>query len=278
MPATRQAFAVEGQYARELRAIRSSIGLAIAQLTLTLDQDNLAAAIEEFAPTAAALVAAGQLQAQEAAVSFVAGYLEAEGVAAPAPQPIDTTITGTNSAGSPLQSVIGRSLANGVFTMLRSGHTPDEAVRTAAQAVARLAASEVTVAADREVAHQGQGDDRISGWLWVLTGSENCAACLSRGDGRIRSMDEPFPRHPGCDCVRSVRLTDDPRTVEHPTGTQLFRAMSPEQQVRQFHTAGEEKAELVRSGQLSLTDLVTVERHSNWRSIVTEKPLVEVAP
>lgn len=276
MPRTAAALQAERAYAAALADIRRRISAEVARLTVELDIDDIAAAIAAFAPLAARLIASGQVEAQQAAAGFVADYLEAEGVRA-RQRSIATDVAGSNEEGEPLTRLVGGSLASGILGMLRRGHLTSEALRFAAHAVSRLASAEVAAAADREIEHQATDSRRVEGWLWVLTGGENCAACLSRADGRLRSMDEPFPRHPHCDCIRSIRLSGDPQTLEHPTGEELFAAMTPEQQARQFRTAGEEKAELVRSGQLKLADLVAVERHANWRAIVTERSLAEVA-
>lgn len=277
MPGTIAAMAAERDYAASLEVIRRRISQQLSRLTIDLDADDLVAAIEAFVPVAARLVASGQLEAQQAAAGFVASFLEAEGEAA-ARRTVAAEVAGVNSDDVPLVRLLRASLGNGVFNMLRSGHSASEAVRYAAHAVSRLADAEVAAAADREVAHQGEDDRKVEGWMWVLTGGENCAACLARADGRLRSMDEPFPRHPHCDCIRSIRLTNDPQTLEHPTGEELFNQMSPERQARQFRTAGAEKAEMVRNGTLTLAEMVEVERHSGWRTIVTEKPLADVTP
>lgn len=277
MPRTREALQAENAYATALRAIRRGIAQQLARLTIALDTEDIAAAIEEFAPTAARMIAGGQVEAQQAAAAFVSEFLASEGEET-GTRRIASDIAGTNAEGRPLTSLVGGSLATGVFTMLRSGHAPDEALGHAAFAVARLAGAEITSAADREVAHQGETTSSVTGWIRVVTGRENCAGCLADASTDVHSFDEPMLRHPGCDCTRSVRLSDDPGTVERPTGEELFAAMTPEQQAAQFRTAGEEKAQLVRSGEVSLADLLKVERHAGWADAVVERPLAEVSP
>lgn len=223
-------------------------------------------------------VTAGQVEAQQAAALFVSAYIAQE-ADRPATLPsIAGDTAGRTATGIPLDRVLASSLGGGLFALLRSGSSAPVAIGAAARAAAILAESEVAAAADREIANQARPEIGVQGWTWSLTGLENCAACLSRADGVVRPMDESMARHPGCDCVRSVRMLDDPRLVEHPTGEALFRRLSPKRQEQTFRTAGKEKAELVRSGQITLADLVKVERHTSWRTIVTERSLSEVLP
>ena len=59
-----------------------------------------------------------------------------------------------------------------------------------------------------------------------------------------------------------------------PTGNQLFERMTPEEQNEQF---GKRKADALRSGRISLTDLVGTSAMITEDDYLTEKPLSEAA-
>lgn len=277
MPRTRAALVAEAAYRQALDAIVVEIGRQVAGVAGRVDQSRLAAEIERMLPTVASLVAAGQQQAQVAASQFLAAFLAAETSSSPRPLAIGAEVAGRNSEGAPLASLIAASFGRSVFGQLTAGRPVADAIAGATAGLVRMATGEVVAAADTELQRQGERRRGVAGWTWVPVGL-TCGACLSYGDGAVRPWSERPPRHPRCNCIVSVAMSDDPATIRRPTGEELFRAATPAQQVAMFRTAGEQKAELVRSGRVTLRELMKLEAHGSWRDTLTERPLADVAP
>ena len=277
MPRSRDALRAEAEYRAAVSAITVEIGRMLALGTVEIDETNLSAQINAFVPEAARLVAAGQQRAQAAASQFLARFLSAETGTTTRPLAIGVETAGQNSEGAPLEPLIGAGLGRTVFGAIQRGHSARDGLLAAARSLANFAHSEISAAADSEIVRQGERRRGVAGWVWIPVGL-TCAACLSYGTGEIHSFDERPPRHSRCNCIVSVQMNDDPQTVTRPTGEQLFRSMTPAQQAASFRTAGAEKADLVRSGRVSLRDLMAVEGHANWRDTLVERPLADVAP
>lgn len=279
MPRPSQIVAAELAFSRSMASIIATVQARIAATTVRLDPEAITEALRAALPGLVTLIAAGQVQAQQAAAGFVASYIAAaSGLDDPEPRaPIDSRAAGTTTEGRPLRLVVGGSLATSIFGLLRTGRPAADALRFAGTALGTLAAGEIARAADDEIAHQATGRRAIAGWTWVTTGRESCAACLAQQDGEVRPMRQAMPRHSRCDCIRSIVLRGDD-LEELPTGEQLFSRMSPARQAAQFRTAGEVKAELVRSGKLRLADLVAREAHEGWPDTLVERPLKDVIP
>jgi hypothetical protein len=277
VPRSREALVAEVAYRQALDEIQIEIGRQLATLTMRIDRDRLAAEIESLLPTLASLVAAGQQQAQTAASSFLASFLAAETRSSPRPLAIGSEIAGANSEGAPLLPLLAASLGRSLFSQLQNGRSVDDALSGATRGLVRMATGEIVAAADSELQRQGERRRGVSGWVWVPVGL-TCGACLSYGSGETRPWSERPPRHPRCNCIVSVVMDDDPGTIRRPTGDELFRAASREQQIQMFRTAGETKAELVHSGRVTLRELMDVEQHASWRDTITERPLAAVLP
>ena len=275
MPRTRDALLAEAAYRTAVEEIRAEIAEILRRAALDLDETQLTRSISEFVPAAARLVASGQAAAQTAASRFLAEFLGAETRSTPRPLAIGNEIAGQNSEGAPLLPLIAAGIGRTIFGAIIGGQSARHGVEAGARSVANFASSEIVAAADSELVRQAERRRGVRGWIWVPVGL-TCAACLSYGSGTVRPFSERPPRHSRCNCIVSIQMEDDPQTVTRPTGEQLFRSMTPEQQAASFRTAGAEKAELVRSGRVSLADLMAVEQHANWRDTLVERPLAAV--
>lgn len=276
MPATEYALRLEQFYGRAVRDLWKQVAAAVLRGYDGLDRDDLAAAFRAFVPLATQAVALGQQQAQALAVAFVQQYVETEASRAYRPAPRGDGIAERAPNGAPLSQAIA-SAAGVTWHALRQGRPLGEAMGLGRLYVGRLVGRAITDAADRELAHQAERSrNLLRGWTWVTVG-DNCPACLAQQDGRVRLWSQGMRRHNGCDCARSPVIVGVPDRVQRPTGEDLFRRMSPDEQAAIFKNAGAEKAELVRSGAASLSDFVAIDPTPGGR-VISEAPLEAVAP
>lgn len=276
MPATDYALRLEQAYGLTVgRLWREIVAIVLRGFDGIGPEDDLGPAFRRFLPIAERTIALGQQQAQALAIGFLQQYVEAEARRAYRPAPAGDGIAGKAPSASPLGDALSQAV--GVTWLgLRQGRPAAEALGLGRLYVGRLAGRAVSQAAEEEVAHQAdRSRGLVNGWEWVAVG-DTCIACLANQDGTVRPWGETVMRHNACDCVKSPAIVGVPEDVQRPTGDELFRRMDPEQQAAIFKNAGEDKAELVRSGQASLADFVAITRTPGGR-VVTEAPLEAVA-
>lgn len=145
-----------------------------------------------------------------------------------------------------------------------------------ASAIARNAANDL-VSVDTYHAARGPvavllaAVEAVEGYTRVA-GGNSCGACLGAADGTVFSSDEVFEMHSNCDCVAEPVVRDVPDTVRRESGQDLFLKLSPGQQNARL---GDEAAEAVRSGLVTVGDLVgrsPMKTEPDW---LTQKPLSE---
>lgn len=111
----------------------------------------------------------------------------------------------------------------------------------------------------------------IEGYTRV-TGGDACGACLGAADGTVFSSDEVFPFHANCDCVAEPVVVGVEDRVRRVSGQQIFEKLSLAEQNARL---GDEAAEAVRSGLVTVGDLVgrsPMKTEPDW---LTQKPLSE---
>lgn len=276
MPATEYALRLEQAYGLAVGQLwREIVAIMLRGFDGIDPETDLGPAFRRFLPIAERTIMLGQQQAQSLAAGFVTQYVEAEAQRAFRAAPVADDIPGRAPADDPLSGALANA-AGVTWLALRQGRPPREALGLARLYVGRLAGRAVSMAAEREVSHQAERSrGLLRGWTWVTVG-DSCPACLANQDGSVWSWDQPQRKHNGCDCAKSPVVVGVPDRVQRPTGEDLFRRMSPEQQASIFKNAGAEKAELVRTGAASLRDFVEVDRTPGG-PVVSEAPLGAVA-
>lgn len=172
------------------------------------------------------------------------------------------------------QSVRPRPIADFAGTTIDGRSVRDMAAFADPDRSRLVAETEVIDAGFRELANQSSGQRVIRGWTWVCFG-DTCAACLSQMDGSVRSWNRPMGRHPGCDC-ESVPVFDVAPTVTRPTGEDIYRSMSIEEQTAVFKNAGDQRRLLIAAGVATLADFATEQHFRDWRPVITEQSLEAV--
>lgn len=272
MPATAFALRIEQAYGRRLAELWRQVAATVLRGFDGIAPDaDLTPAFRRFLPIAEQTIILGQQQAQTLAAAFLAQYVEAEAERAYRPEPVAADIPGRTARGDRLSSALSQAV--GVTWLgLRQGRQPREALGLARLYVGRIAGRSVSDAADREISHQAERSrGLLRGWTWVTVG-DTCPGCLAAADGEVRPYPVRMSRHNGCDCSASPAIIGVPERIRRPTGEEIFRRMSEEQQAAIFKSAGAEKAALIRSGQATLRDFLDVERTAAG-SMVHEAPL-----
>lgn len=125
-------------------------------------------------------------------------------------------------------------------------------------------------------------DPRALGWRRVSRDG-CCGACLALADGRIHPIREALAGHPFCRCIMEIVLRGiNDGAWGRPTGLQRWAAMSEAEQDALFHgSGGAAKADLIRSGHVTLADLAAWQprdpNERNHRQLPREATLRELA-
>lgn len=114
--------------------------------------------------------------------------------------------------------------------------------------------------------------DEVVGYRRVTSGG--CGACLAAATGAIHETSEALDVHPHCHCSTEPVVKGVPDVVARPTGQEMFDAMPHAEQDALFERrGGAEKAELIRSGRVSLADLLSGDRTPDLGRGLIETPL-----
>lgn len=269
MPGSERSLRVTDAYRARLIARRTEAVAAAAIAWRRIRADDLDATFREWLAMATATTAGAQRATVTLGEAYVAAYLATElGRAQP--------VAGTGVRGTP-----GRPLADKLATALlvtraglrRSGVGRDAALRLGLAHATRTVSVEVTAASREAVDAASRNDDRIIGWRRATTGNA-CGACLGLADGDVEPVDEPLEVHPHDRCVKELVVGGVVERHRRATGPQLFEAMSAQQQDHLFHgRGGAEKAELIRAGAATLSDLVHRSPRRAGPDVITEAPL-----
>jgi hypothetical protein len=112
-------------------------------------------------------------------------------------------------------------------------------------------------------------DERIEGWQRGVRGT--CGACAGdiAVEVSVNLPSIPLRVHPHCQCVTVPVVTGAPNNFPLPSGQQLFERKTPEEQDEML---GPEAAERVRSGEVSLADMVAESPQATAEDFITQAP------
>lgn len=242
----------------------------VAGLSRFISQDLLAlwdaVGPEEFSAGArvagsksvGALAMAQRMAAEEAMEEIATNAVVKGWRGAKALLPVPGAYAGQSAAGYPLGNLL-QAPGRTVEARLAAGMSGTEALAAGRFQLARLAENETQQAFTNANAAGMYGIPEIEGYARALVG-ESCPRCVILA-GRIYSFEEPFKRHPLCNCThvpvedRDAARKELPEVFD-PQGH--FDAMTPEQQDEWL---GKANAQAVRDG----ADLGQVVNLSNRR-------------
>lgn len=211
----------------------------------------------EWVNRQAVLVEMGQIEAVRVSSAFLSAFLStelAERVHATIQDPRD--YAGRFPDGRLLADAL-RSPVIGALGLRKEGAPEDQALAEGENRATRMAERAMMHAARESLRIGMAEDDRVVGWQRSVKGT--CGACL--GDIEVFVPTEEPERslnvHPYCQCVTVPVVVGVPQNVALPSGNEIFARMSPAEQDIEF---GQDKADALRKGDLSLGDLVATDR------------------
>lgn len=220
---------------------------------------------------AAASGALTEVQARSVALSggYLAAYLSVETGRRIALRHSDTAaLVGKSRDGRLLRDALHPAVIT-VKQRIAEENPPDVALAAGLARALRTVALDASHAPRAALAESMQAEDQVIGWRRVTAG-DACGACLGAATGAIRADDEVLEAHAYCQCGAEPVIARVREHVQRPTGTEIFESKPAEQQNQLL---GEEKAELVRSGQVSLPELVAHSPMATEHDHITERPL-----
>lgn len=273
MPGKAASVRLTDAYRAQVVALRRR-SLVVVSGLWTLEQGSLDRSFAEWLTTAERVVTASQAQAARLSAAFVAAFVSSELGETVDPPPIAVDdYAGVTADGRSVRA----ELAPALFTVKRAlsaGETFDRASQMGQARATRNAEAEVAAAADRALDDTLTAEPRVRGWRRVAS-ARSCGACLASATGAVQRDRAVLLRHPSCSCTKEPVVAGVTERARRKTGRELFDDLSVDEQNRLFAgRGGEAKAELIRSGDVELEALASVDRQVTDRpAILTETPL-----
>lgn len=197
MPTPSRADRLSRAYRETIARLRAEVQRRVAAEYDSIDMTDVNASFEAFAQKIEPTVITGQAAVARLAAAFVRAY----GLATTGSRiEIDTQandIVGTTKAGEPLAAGMA-AWGPMVLARIGNGASIDEARDFGRFLVDRFTDNEVTGAADRELARQGDAVSRLTGWEGTVS-PDACDPC--QGNAGPHELGwEPY-RHGSCSCV-----------------------------------------------------------------------------
>ena len=275
MPPNAAAAAATDQYRADLAGQAAAARAVVAALwESSIDSDRIDLTFARFLPLAGRAVTAAQLQAVNTTARYHSAYMAAAFATPPAPVGPPADIAGATRDGRPIAAVLATASIATKLAIAR-GAAPSEALAAGVKRAARVAVTETQEAARAANAALMEQDPRIVGWRRVTSGNP-CGACLALADD-LRGTSDNLTVHAACACSAEPVVGGQPERTRRPDGPELFESLTYEEQNRLFlGRGGERKAALIRNGDISLGDLVTVEKHPQWPDTIVETRLARL--
>lgn len=274
MPSSARSIAITDAYRAQALAIRrrAVAGVSTSWATL-LRLDELDLSFARWLVAAVALTSRAQAATVALSDAYLAAFVSEELGRAVDPVGLDVAaFAGRSTTGRPLAELFDPTLAS-VKRALAGGRPPEQA-SAIGRARATSSASFETDEAGRAALDEAMSSSkRVRGWRRVTAGRA-CGACLASSTGKVQKPAERLLVHPHCHCTKEPVVEGAPDEIRRPSGPELFHRMSKAEQNALFAgRGGEAKAELVRSGEIELHDLITRNDQRSRQTVITETPL-----
>jgi hypothetical protein len=273
MPASEHSLRITDAYALQLRGIRDAIVRLVRDRWAALDPEDLDRSYRQWLSATIALVTMGQREAVRMSDAYLAAYLSSELEKAIGPRGINPDdYTGQTRDGRPLREVFLLPLVATKLALSQSQPLSVALNQGLARAV-RATRTEVMEASRSALSDSMDADERITGYRRVVHDRRSCGACLALAGQRMKTT-EGLLMHASCHCTAEPIVEGVKERAKRPDGRTMFDSMTPAQQDRLFAgRGGSEKADLLRSGAVSLDDLVTRVEARDFGRTMYETPL-----
>lgn len=214
------------------------------------------------------------LAAQSAVATTSAGYTSAFIASELGTPPTTVAIdapdyVGAARDGRPLTKALNSPMI-GVKAALKEGQPLSRALDAGLTRALRMLWLAVDDAARESLRAAQLADDRIIGYRRAIAGT--CGACLAAAS-RTFGKGVRVKIHPGCQCIAEPRIDGLEDAFPRPTGTELFASMS---RAEQDAAVGADLANLIRAGDLEITDLLATSPQHLGDDFITQAPLASL--
>lgn len=278
MPANPRSLAITDAYRSQLVALRTQTATMATNAWAMVSIDDLERTVRQWAAITGEVVARGQFAAASLTGTYLAAYIASETGRPARPHAVDTaSYEGKTEDGRPVADLLaGASIA--VRVALSYGRRRDQALSAGLVRGIRGASGQVLAAGRSAMDDLTQADQQIIGWRRV-TSSDACGVCLAAATGAIQSDSELLLCHDSCRCCKEPVVRGVAENVGRPTGTQIFDEMSTDEQDALFSgRGGAAKADLIRSGDVALADLIQTVPQASRPDQLVEAPLAALVP
>lgn len=274
MPAHERSLGITDTYRARLQAVRRNAQAGASQMwNRYVTVADLEQGFGLWLLGATSLTIRAQAQAAQLSDLYVAAYVSSELAKTVDPLGIDVTaFAGATQYGRPIPELLAPSLLT-VKAAIGADKPPDTALAMGRNRAVRNVGVEADGAGRAALDTVLDDSPHVRGWRRV-TGLAPCGACIAAATGAIQDTEETMLVHPHCSCSKEPVVAGAGDRVRRPTGSEMFHSMSETQQNDLFAgRGGEAKADLIRSGQASLSDLITQNDQASGQTIFTETPL-----
>lgn len=269
MPASPRSLRVTELYQARLLAVRDRLARDLRREWESVSVEDFDATYDTVAVSD--LITAAQQEGVRISEGYLAAFLSTELGRRVAGPSVSIEI-GLTRAARPLADA-ARGPIIGVKMAIGEGVSPEEALEAGLPNLLRVGDVAADHAARAALTAGMAADDRINGWRRAIRGT--CGACLGAATGARHDAEEMIEVHPGCQCVQEPTVRNVRERVPRLSGAQVFAAMST---ADQDDVIGPEKAELIRAGEIAITDLVTRSPLEHEPDFITEAPLEALTP
>lgn len=230
------------------------------------DQPDLEAEHRRWLAAIVPATMSAQLQAVDASVGYLAAFLTSELDELVRVDPPAGDYVGVARDGRTLAEAY-RSPLIAVLAALKRGDPLQRGLQLGLRRALLMIGLDVDHAARRSLQDAMITHERVDGYRRAVAGT--CGACIGAA-ARTYGTGIRFPVHPNCRCVSEPVISGVRDRFPRPTGAALFAAMAIEEQDQAL---GPQAAELVRSGEISLEDLVGTSPQDTADDFISQAPV-----
>lgn len=274
MPASPLSLRVTDAYRARLAALRLNALRRTGEGWREISIDLLERSYERWLETTTAALTVVQQQGARASDGYLAAFLTTELGVRAAPRGAADEYAGKSRDGRELAEALAPPLLTVKQRLAQDSDDAGAALRAGLARALRVVVLDTAWAPRQALTDLMASDDRVIGWRRVTSGNA-CGACLGAATGAIRKTDSVPDAHAHCRCTAEPVIRGVREHVARPTGADLFASKTP---LEQDQLLGADKAELVRSGVITLPDLVAVSPMATEPGHITEAPLAALRP
>lgn len=273
MPATELALEHTDRYRAQLLDIRRRAITVAGVAWEQVNADDLERTFVDWRRQSAAALATAQRAGLTLTAGYLGAYLSAELDTPERAEPIDVEgLVGHAADGRPIELALQPAIAT-VAMALRQRRGRKRALQMGLNRATRTVSREFMFTVRAGLDESIADDRRVLGWRRATSGNA-CGACLGAATGAIHQSAEVLRVHDHCRCIKEPVIRGVRERHRRPTGRELFDGMDSDAQDVLFRgRGGAEKAELIRSGRIDLSDLVATSPMATVADGITEAPL-----